>query len=55
MLLQKDPKFRPQVARISTLALSELIMPNYAVLKYDDGEKFEGQFKDNKFNGFGIF
>jgi hypothetical protein len=55
LLLQKDPKIRPKAARIHTLPLSELKMPNYAVLTYDDGEEFEGQFKDNKFSGFRIF
>ena len=31
LLLQKDPKLRPQAARIPTLPLAELKMPNYAV------------------------
>jgi hypothetical protein len=55
LLFQKDPKLRPKAARIYKLPLSELKMPNYAVLTYDDGEEFEGQFKAEKFNGFGIF
>ena len=55
MLLQKDPKLRPQAARIPTLPLSELKMPNYVLKTYDFGEEFEGQFKDDKFNGFGMY
>ncbi len=31
LLLQNDPKLRPQAARILTLPLSELKMPNYDV------------------------
>jgi NIMA (never in mitosis gene a)-related kinase len=42
LLLQKDPKIRLKAAKIHTLPLSELKMPNYAVLTYDDCEKFEG-------------
>ncbi len=33
-------------ARIPGLPLSELKMPNYGVKNYDNGDKFEGQFKD---------
>jgi hypothetical protein len=55
LLLQKDPKLRPQAARIPEMLLSELQMPNYVVKNYENGDKFEGQFKDGKFNGFGTY
>ena len=56
MLLQKDPKLRPQAAQISLMPpLSELQMQNYVVKIYNDGEKYEGQFKDDKRHGKGIF
>ena len=30
-------------------------MPNYVVKNYENGDKFEGQFKDGKFNGQGTY
>jgi len=30
-------------------------MPNYVVKNYDNGNKFEGEYKDGKFNGFGAY
>ncbi len=39
LLLQKDPKLRPQAARILTLPLSELQMSNFVVETMTMGEK----------------
>jgi len=52
LLLQKDPKLKPQEAQIPFMQpLSELKIENYVVKNYNNRANHEGQFKDDKKNG----
>jgi hypothetical protein len=53
LLLQPEPKNRPEAARISILPLNELKMENYKDKFLQNGYYYEGQFKDEKRHGFG--
>ncbi len=54
LLLQKDPKLRPQAAKILILPISELKMSDYVVQNLENG-KYEGQYKNGNLNGYGVF